>query len=199
MLNGAMSYLQANLTALASVIGFTPVLPDEDGRILVERAPKGPVLYLVGAAGKSVTLNSRRDPLAEACRLLDDGLGGRPLPPVLVLLGLGLGYVVDVVEERSPGTRIVAIEPEPSCVRPLLERRDFTALFASKRLLLLWGPDYRGSAEGWRFFEALDQSQVTIVHPVLSRESPAAFTAAANILGDAACRDVELDAAWLSE
>lgn len=37
------------------------------------------------------------------------------------------------------------------------------------------------------------------MHPVLSRESPAAFTAAANILGDAACREVGLDAAWLSE
>ena len=173
-----MSYLDANLTALSAALGPGPAPPsDTTGRCSVEGAGEARVLYLTTSHGARLALNSARDPAAEARRTVERALGGSQHPGLVVLIGLGLGYTIDAVETLLPDARIIAVEPEPAAVRALLARRDFTQLFASNRLLLLWGPAYHGAATGWRFFDGVD-SRLTLVHPVVAREYPDEVAAA---------------------
>jgi hypothetical protein len=176
-----MSYLSANLSALDAVLGTGVRLPEDEGRVRVEVSGPVPVLQLA-TGGATVALNSRRDPLAEARKVLDAAMAGQPEPMAVVVIGLGLGYVIDAVEQRLPSAKILALEPEPGCVRPMLERRDWSPLISSGRLLLLWGPDYRGSGEGWRVVDGTDDARVSIAHPVLSRHRPDEFAAAAKLV-----------------
>lgn len=164
-----MTNLSANLTALAAASGCEPLLPRSSR---VEVSADGGALFLAPEAGRRIALNSQRNPLAEARRALDEALRGRPWPSLVVVIGVGLGFLIDVLEERGFPGRILAIEPEPGCIRPLLERRDLSRLVAAGRLVLLWGPDYRGWTEAWRLFPASGDDPIVITSSVLSREAP---------------------------
>lgn len=177
-----MSYLAANLSALGAANGSAFALPDDDGRVRVDASGEFPVIELVADDGSSLALNSRRNPVAEARRTVEAALAGKPEPRAVVAVGLGLGYIVEAVAERCPGAKILALEPEPGCVRPLLERRDWTPLISSGRLLLLFGPEYRGAGEGWRWIAGSDDARVTIANPVLARQRPERIGAAAKIV-----------------
>jgi hypothetical protein len=177
-----MDHLAANLTAIERTLGARPRLPDDEGRARLEAVAGVPVLSVQSAGGSWVTLNSRRDPLAEASRAVQSAVSGRMSPSVVVALGLGLGFVIDAIEQALPDAKIVALEPEPACVRSMLGRRDFTRLISADRLLLLWGPDYVGAVQGWRFVDGPDESRLTVTHPALSREAADGIAAAAKVL-----------------
>lgn len=174
-------HLADNLRTLTALLGGETALPTDPSRLWQESGPNA-TLVLRTASGGHAAVHSRRDPVAEAGQQLDTALGGRPMPPLIVLVGIGLGYLIDVIEARSAGTRIVAIEPEPLCIRPLLARRDFTRLWESGRLLLLWGPDYRGWTSGWQFWDGLQVDPVTLVHPVLGRQSTEGLEGAKQVI-----------------
>lgn len=178
-----MGHLSANLSALAAVLGPGVSIPQDDGRLRLDTTRIPPVLYRSSAtSGAAVALNSRRDPLAEARTLVDSALGDQVAPPVVVAIGLGLGFVIDAIEARCPAARILALEPEPACVRFLLERRDLAPLLRSGRLLLLWGPDYVGASHGWQLLGDAAVAPPTVLHPALSREDPSAFRAAVKVV-----------------
>jgi hypothetical protein len=177
-----MSHLTANLSALECVLGSGVHLPDEDGRVQVDGAGANPVLRVLTADGAYVAVNSRRDPLGEARKLFEAALVTRPEPRTVVAIGLGLGYVIEAVEQRCPGAKVLALETEPGCVRPLLERRDWSPLISAGKLLLLWGPDYQGSSEGWRYVDGSDGARAVVAHPVLSRHKPDETAAAAQLV-----------------
>lgn len=124
------------------------------------------------------------DPRAEAARWLDSVSGGRPLPHTVCVIGAGLGYVVDVIAERSE-SRILVFEPEPSLVPWFFARRDWRPLITSGRLLVLAGPDFAGSQNAWRLFGDGSTEPLTLAHPVLARTNPAATRAAAQVIGRA--------------
>lgn len=132
-------------------------------------AGEGDVLRLRSATGAFVACHGR-DPGAEANRLLGAALPGRDLPPVLLAIGLSLGYVLDEIDRRSATARVIAIEPEPDGVRWLLSRRDWRAWLTTGRLTLLLGPDYAGVADAWRALDAGAPEPPVIVNPVLARE-----------------------------
>ena len=92
------------------------------------------------------------DGIADAARWLDHQLGGRPLPPLLVVIGLGQGYLLEVLEHRGFGTRVLALEPDPQLGHSFLARRDWTAWRDAGRLAHLVGPDYAGADDAWRMF-----------------------------------------------
>jgi hypothetical protein len=122
--------------------------------------------------GRTVPIHASADPLA-ASRAAVDRLVANGAPPLVVTIGLGLGYLLDAFEHANETTRVLAIEPVPETARAMLARRDWTPWLQSGRLTLLVGPDYAGSAEAWRAFKTGEPTNPpTIVSPLVEREFP---------------------------
>ena len=184
----AAPWLGANLEALAAVLAAT-IDVGNPGRWRLTSTPTGPVLQLQTASGGLVAAHSARQPAAEAGRLVDAALGGRPCPPFAMVIGAGLGAAVETLLDRDAAVRVLVIEPDPSGTAALLGHRDWTAAIAGGRLLVLTGPDFRGVERAWRVVPAGDAAPVVVVHPVLGREYPEdvrrAAAVGARVLGDA--------------
>jgi hypothetical protein len=179
------SNLALNLNALAlgrsAAVIETLVWPPTgiDG-IRVEDGTAGPRLLLRTADGRWVRLHSDRNPLAEAERWLDDTFG-QELPNAIIVVGLGLGYVLDVLERRSARTRVIALEPDPRSLGAMFVRRDWTTWLRSGRLLVLAGPDFAGASDA-----AADLGESVpglLVHPVAAREFHEASVRALSVAG----------------
>jgi hypothetical protein len=128
------------------------------------------------ADGRLVRIHSGRDPVAEAERFVESALGALPggAPSLVFVVSPGLGYVIEAIGRRAPATNVIAIEPFPELARAMLGRRDWREWTESKRLTLLVGPDYRGTAEAGRTIDQRAASSTTILeHPVVKRECPA--------------------------
>jgi hypothetical protein len=188
MTDSPASWLATNLEALATALG-TAVTVSGDGRWLVTAGPDGPVLQLRTAGGALVAAHSRRQPAAEAVRLVDHALGGRACPPFAMVIGAGLGASVQTLLDRDASVRVLVIEPDPSGAAALLGHRDWTAAIAAGRLLVLVGAAFRGAERAWRFVPTSEAAPVVVVHPVLAREYPDDVRRAAavgtRVLGDA--------------
>jgi hypothetical protein len=112
-------------------------------------------------------VNRRIDPLAEAARWLDAKLAGGPVPPLLLVLGLGEGHLLDLLETRAPQTRVLAIEPDPRVARRFHKRRDWTGWLQSGRLIYLVDPEYTGADEAWRIFPLASDAHTFLAHPAV--------------------------------
>jgi hypothetical protein len=137
-----------------------------------------------GPDGAWVKVHSDRHPYAESedwCRAsLPEGTG-----TAVVVVGAGLGYVVDVLAQ-DPHTRILVLEPEPAFVPWLLARRDWRAEIDAGRLLIVPGPDYEAASRAWPLLQHAHRSvPPTLVHPVIARARPAAAAAAGQAMGRA--------------
>lgn len=137
-----------------------------------------PTAEIRRADGRWILLHSRRDPLMEAERWLAQILAQTPPPgtasastPTFVLIGAGLGFVLDVIEREQPQAKLIVLESQPALARALLSRRDWRPALRSGRLRLLVGPDYDGAAQAWRWIEP-DSPPIPLAHPVLERELP---------------------------
>ena len=86
-----------------------------------------------------------------------------------MVIGAGLGAIIDDLFARGAGTRVLVIEPDASGVTAFLGQRDWTAAIQSGRLLVLSGPDYRGADRAWRLVSIGDVAPLIVVHPVLAR------------------------------
>src|SRR6188474_1657992 len=82
-------------------------------------------------------VSAGNDALVEASRWLDATLAGAPIPKLLLVLGLGEGHLLDLLETRAPGTRVLAIEPDPGATRAFRARRDWKGWLQSGRLIYL--------------------------------------------------------------
>jgi hypothetical protein len=109
------------------------------------------------------------DPVADAGRWLDERLAGRPVPPLVVVVGLGTGHVLLAIEKRSPETRVLAFEPDPNFARPFLTEGKWRRWTASGRLTLFVGPDYQGAEDAWRLFPHEPNGFTLLVDPALER------------------------------
>lgn len=128
-------------------------------------------VLLVSEGERFVPLHSRRDPIREAERALRDC---RPDDAsTLFVIGFGLGYVADVLEQwRWPGT-IVALEPDANSVRACLARRDWSTWIASGRLRWVWAPEYRALDALVPSLTPDRDDPLLLVNPVLARCQPA--------------------------
>ena len=108
------------------------------------------------------------DPATEAVRWLDAEFGPRPLPPLLIVIGLAEGHLLDAVERRAPGTRVLAIEPDASAGSSLLAQPALDSWRSSGRLAYLTAPGYRGADDAWRLFPSQADGFRMIVHPRLT-------------------------------
>lgn len=119
------------------------------------------------ADGSWIALHPSADPAVGSDEVVAR-LAARGLPPVLVVIGIGAGYLLDALERAGAPTRVLAIEPAPATVRMMLARRDWTTWIASGRLTLLVGPDYAGAAEAWRIFPGGVEQAPSIASPWLN-------------------------------
>ena len=144
------------------------------------------------ADGSAVAIHSR-NPEREADQAVERLLAAA-VPDVIVVIGLALGYVGDALERRGWGGKLLAIEPEPATIAPLLERRDWTAWIEGDRLRILVAPQYRGAVDCWRWFDDVSTEPVTFVHPVFERIRSGEVAAARAVL-----KRVRFDAASNAE
>ncbi|MGE3190020.1 MAG: 6-hydroxymethylpterin diphosphokinase MptE-like protein [Vicinamibacterales bacterium] len=157
------------MPTLDAIVAACP--PDASRARLDESAPLPCALVATGTAW--VTVHSRRDPLAEARRWaagIPDDL------PVVVVIGLGLGYLLDALDERGWPGRVVAVEPEPALVPLFWNRRDWSPW--SSRLTLAVVSDGRPPASLWRALDGLASPPDPLVNPVLARVVPGRVAAA---------------------
>jgi predicted O-methyltransferase YrrM len=118
--------------------------------------------------GRMRVLHSRNRPIDDADRTLSGIVAGGH-PTHLVVIGLGLGYVLDAIERWPVDTRVLAFEPEPALLGAMLRRRDWRRWLATGRLRIVTGPEYCDAGAAWTEFGATDLPPV-VVHPVVARE-----------------------------
>ncbi len=115
---------------------------------------------------------SSSDPAASATATVARLVAAGP-PPLVITIGLGLGHLLDALERANDTTRVLALEPSPATARAMLARRDWSKWLGTGRLMLLVGPDYRGSAEAWRMFgPGASTSPPTLMAPSVERAFP---------------------------
>lgn len=91
-------------------------------------------------------------------------------PPVLVVIGLGLGYVLDALERRGSRATVLAFEPFTDGLPHFHDRRDWSAWIDGGRLHIVAGPDGDGAA-AWAAIDPEVMPPV-LVNPSLARTFP---------------------------
>lgn len=176
-------YLRTNLEAHrhrwgGSIEGVEDVALDDPLAAAILRTGDGHALRVHG-----------RSPLEEARAWLAGAIADSPVPDTICVIGAGHGWIVDAIAERSTTTRVLVLEPEPSFASRFLARRDWSALIAAGRLLVLVGPEFRGADGAWRILSPSTADPLNLVHPVIARARPEGARAAGRVLGRA-LRDV---------
>ena len=118
-------------------------------------------------SGNWIRLQSLHDPEAEARGLVDRALGGRDVPPVVALIGVGLGYVVDDLLRRRADARVVALEVLPDLLPLWQLRRDLTPLLTSGQLVIGVDPAFELPRAGWPA-SAIADDPLVIVPPMIA-------------------------------
>ncbi len=117
--------LAARVEALP--FGALPVLePARDGRWTAR---------LADGSGRSVYIHSRNRPADEARRLLESA--GEIEHPTFLLIGLGLGYLVELIEQQFDQPVVIVLEPELRLVKLALCVVDLARPLRDGRLILL--------------------------------------------------------------
>jgi len=115
-----------------------------------------------------------REPVREAHRLIEDALASRPDVDWLVVLGLGMGFLLEALDERGWRGRVLVIEPEPWTIRPWLDRRGWSEWLTGNRLRILVGPAYQGRSECRAVVGDGGSEPVWLESPVVARTDPQA-------------------------
>ncbi|MEO7272791.1 MAG: 6-hydroxymethylpterin diphosphokinase MptE-like protein [Vicinamibacterales bacterium] len=92
------------------------------------------------------------DAVEHAWQWLRRALKDTPVPRVIGVVGLGDGSLLEALDRHAPGSRVLAIEPDPAAAATFLARSTWHAWHATGRLAYLAGPDYGGADEAWRIF-----------------------------------------------
>ncbi len=143
-------------------------LPSPPGSDRVRVVPGDPWPGLMLRDGAHwLAMHSRRDPIRDAARTLEP-IDASSTSTIFVI-GLGLGYILDVLEQQRWTGRVVAFEPEPAVAGALLNRRDWRDWLTPGRLAILLGPDYDGLDQVVPSLDPNRPDPVIIVNPVIGR------------------------------
>lgn len=161
--------LSANLAALERAQGYRPPFAALDAASA--RAVADPVHGLrveIKAADNEWWPLDGADPVALATAQAASQSGAE----AVMLVGPGLGYLLDALERANTQTKVIALEPDPGTAVLFLARRDWRNWFESGRLRVLTGPDYVGASACSRIVNA-DRPPAILVNPALERHRPA--------------------------
>ena len=164
MPTASSTVLDRNLSALRSTQPRF-ALPSNAGRV---RLIDG-VWRVHDGQSPGVAIHSR-DPQREADRAAQELLA-KGAPEVVVAIGLGLGYLADALERLGFSGRLLAIEPLPDTVAPMLGRREWHGWVEGDRLRILVGPDYAGAGDCWNWFGDGTAEPALYVSPAIRRVS----------------------------
>lgn len=120
------------------------------------------------SGGHWVPVHGNNDPLAASKSVAERFAASNP--PLIVVIGLGLGYLLDALEATGCTSRVLAIEPLPTISRAMLARRSWSSWLASERLTIVAGPDYNGASEASTLFGQGGTTPPVIMAPLLERE-----------------------------
>jgi hypothetical protein len=181
-----LSYLETNLTQLSR---RQPDLAAHLRRIQISRVKVFPSASGAPSASyergsSSFALHSRYDPLKEARQILKkQEFSGADY---LILLGLGLGYILDALLEINGAAshHYFIVESDLEILKAAFEARDFTSLIALPHIHFAWPASGPELAEQWqRFFDPVQaQKSAFITHLPCVSLDPALFKAAAEII-----------------
>src|SRR5919109_3546111 len=131
---------------------------------LLEGGPQ-PALELLDANGRWVPFDDADDPT---------GLGGRisngvpAAAKAVVVIGLGLGHVLDAIEQRAPETHVIALEPTRDLAVAAATQERVKNRIARGRLTVSWGPEYETLGTVRTLLGQADSLPI-IINPVLAR------------------------------
>jgi hypothetical protein len=131
------------------------------------RAKNGLPVLEVLKEGRRVSVGSRTDPRLEAARLARAALDGTE--QLIVLLGIGSGYLLEEARGANPDARIVIIEPELCLFAEIMKTWDLTSFLGGEQVVLLLEPD------SIDFDELVPHPSVGNVRLVISRPYRALF------------------------
>ena len=118
------------------------------------------------------------DPITRAAQWLDAACGGKPIPSLLIVVGIDEGHLLDVLDKRGSSAKVLAIEPDRAMAGAFQSRRDLNTWRSSGRLRHLVHPDYSGADEAWRMFPNNANDCLLMVNPRLKEGSPEVAAAA---------------------
>lgn len=105
-------------------------------------------------------------------------LGGRAMPAVAVVIGVGDGAVLDVVTAMRADVRVLAFEPDPATARYVERQRELAGIAPADRVRILRGPDYAGADDAWRVLADDPEDHVVLVSPSAAAARESALAAA---------------------
>jgi hypothetical protein len=154
-------HLVANLEALAQAGTPAPPLGSVDPEQLRVVQRRGEVALAIRSGdGRWIVMDDDQGSSREIAKLTDNS------GSTICLIGTRGGRTIDAVRTGKPGTRIIALEPDPTHALILLSRRNWADAIASGQLLLLIGPEYPGASASARRIDGSAQVPV-IADPVL--------------------------------
>ncbi len=182
-----MNYLQSNLSLLAR---RQPELASHLGEIdsgkveVFISASKRPAANYRVSSQKLIPLHSKYDPLRESrAKLKEFDVANSDY---IVLLGFGLGYLLDALLELDAARdkRYFVIESDPSILRAAFEARDLSGMLSLPHLHFAWPISVAELAQQWRgFFDPVHARQNTFVmHPPSLLIDAECFKAAAKAI-----------------
>jgi hypothetical protein len=118
------------------------------------------------------------DPISSTAQWLDAACGGKPIPSLLIVVGIDEGHLLDVLDKRGSSAKVLAIEPDRAMAGTFQSRRDLNTWRSSGRLTHLVHPDYSGADEAWRMFPNNANDCLLMVNPRLKEGSPEVAAAA---------------------
>lgn len=169
------------MTTAASASPSSSSVTDAAERLQVRTLPDGRFDVSVRTdAGAWIRLHSTRAPEAEARQWVDRVLGDQPVPPLVAVIGPGLGYVLDELIARRPDVRIVALELLPELIT-LRQQRTSSATLLPGQIAASAAPAFQMQPVRWPA-DALSVEPLVFVHPVLQQHWPATVEAAKHAL-----------------
>jgi len=141
-------------------------------RVRVEMLPDGRQdLRVCTPGGAWIRLHSANDPEREARGLLERTLGDATVPPVVAVIGVGQGFVIDELLARRPDVRIVALEVLPDLVEHWQARTACGGLIASGQVVVGVAPAYELPKAAWPA-AAIASDPPIVVHPAIAHHWP---------------------------
>ncbi len=131
--------------------------------------------------GRNIAIHGRQ-PDRDADRVADEALSGSPAGDLIIVVGAGLGYVIDALERRRWMGRVLVPEPDAETAGPLLARRDWTSLIGDGRLRVLVGPDYKGASDCWSWLGDGTWDPCVLTNPQLATLYPEATVRAGRLV-----------------